>query len=297
MKAQPKGPTMAILERAKPLIVICTRDQARAATFYRETLGLRQTGEDKFAAIFEIDGVQMRVSAVPGFKPHEHTILGFNVEDVVGALKALRAKGVAFNTYPGFGQDELGIWRDAETGTCVAWFNDPEGNVLSISNARKPKAEDLERNMTQADYYAMPSFVMLGVRDVVASARWYEALGFQNVFAMPGPGGAPLLVHLRWVRYADLLLRAEQSAATGPKGLGLTVNYMTPMADIDALFRKAKEAGATVASEIGNRPWNARDFTLADPDGFRITFTAGPVEQKLGIDEITKRRAGAKPAS
>lgn len=149
--------------------------------------------------------------------------------------------------------------------------------------------------MTQADYYPMPSFAALAVRDVAASARWYEAIGFQNVFTIPGPGGAPALVHLRWVRYADLLLRAEQSPSAGPKGVGIALNYQVPMPDIDALFRKAKEAGATVVSEIGNRPWNARDFTLADPDGFRLTFTAGPVEHKLGMDDIVER--SARPTS
>lgn len=131
---------MGILEGAEPLIVICVRDQARAAAFYRDTLGLRQTGKDKFAATFEVGGVQMRVSAVPDFTPHKHTILGFNVEDVASTVKALCAKGVAFNIYPGFGQDELGIWSDAETETRVAWFNDTDGNVLSVSNARKPRA-------------------------------------------------------------------------------------------------------------------------------------------------------------
>lgn len=131
---------MGILENAQPMIVICTGDPARAAAFYRETLGLKQTGEDKFAALFEVGDVQLRISAVPGFKPHEHTVLGFNVPDVVSTVKALCAKSVAFNIYPGFGQDELGIWRDADTETHVAWFNDPDGNVLSVSNARKPKA-------------------------------------------------------------------------------------------------------------------------------------------------------------
>ena len=90
---------MGILESAKPAIVICTRDRARATAFYRDTLGLTLAYEDSFAAVFNIAGVTLRVSIVTDFTPHEHTILGFNVPDVGTTVKALREKGVTFNTY------------------------------------------------------------------------------------------------------------------------------------------------------------------------------------------------------
>lgn len=126
---------MGILEAAKPVIIICTRDRARATAFYRDTLGLTLASEDAFAAIFSTSGISLRVSTVPDFTPHEHTILGFNVPDVAATVKALREKGLTFNTYPGFRQDELGIWT-APGGTIrVAWFKDPDGNVLSVTNA------------------------------------------------------------------------------------------------------------------------------------------------------------------
>lgn len=99
---------MGILESAKPAIVICTRDRARATAFYRETLGLVQAHEDKFAAVFNTGGVTLRVSLVADFTPHKHTILGFSVTDVRTTVKALREKGITFNIYPGFSQDELG---------------------------------------------------------------------------------------------------------------------------------------------------------------------------------------------
>ena len=70
---------MGILETAIPAIVICTRDRARATEFYRDTLGLALAYEDKFAAVFNIGGVTLRVSFVADFAPHEHTILGFQV--------------------------------------------------------------------------------------------------------------------------------------------------------------------------------------------------------------------------
>jgi hypothetical protein len=71
---------------------------------------------------------------VADFMPHEHTILGFCVPDVAAAVRGLREKGVAFSIYPGFGQDELGIWTAPQGKLQVAWFEDPDGNVLSVTN-------------------------------------------------------------------------------------------------------------------------------------------------------------------
>jgi catechol 2,3-dioxygenase-like lactoylglutathione lyase family enzyme len=85
---------MGILELAKPVIVICTRDRARSTAFYRDTLGLIMTSEDNFASVFDVGGTAMRISTVADFTPHEHTILGFNVPDVAAVVRALREKGV-----------------------------------------------------------------------------------------------------------------------------------------------------------------------------------------------------------
>ncbi len=126
---------MGILEAAKPAIIICTRDRARATAFYRDTLGLTMAYEDSFAAVFNIGGVTLRVSIVADFTPHEHTILGFNVLDVTAVVKALRENGVTFNIHQGMSQDELGIWSAPGGSVRVAWFKDPDGNVLSVTNA------------------------------------------------------------------------------------------------------------------------------------------------------------------
>ncbi len=126
---------MGILEFAKPAIVICTKDRARAAAFYGDTLGLTLAYEDNFAAVFNIGGVTLRVSIVADFSPHEHTILGFHVPDVAATVKALREKGVNFNIYQHLSQDELGIWTAPGGTVRVAWFKDPDGNVLSVTNA------------------------------------------------------------------------------------------------------------------------------------------------------------------
>jgi catechol 2,3-dioxygenase-like lactoylglutathione lyase family enzyme len=126
---------MGILEAAEPVIIICTRDRARATAFYRDTLGLTLGYEDSFAAVFNIGGVTLRVSVVADFTPHDHAILGFHVSDVSEIAKALRERGVTFNRYPRFAQDELGIWTAPGGILRVAWFKDPDGNVLSVTNA------------------------------------------------------------------------------------------------------------------------------------------------------------------
>jgi|SRR5271154_2565760 len=126
---------MGILETAKPAIIICTRDRACATAFYRDTLGLLLTHEDNFAAVFNTGGVTLRLSSVADFMPHEHTILGFQVLDVSATVRALREKGVTFNLYPRFHQDELGVWTAPGGSVSVAWFKDLDGNLLSVTNA------------------------------------------------------------------------------------------------------------------------------------------------------------------
>ena len=133
----------------------------------------------------------------------------------------------------------------------------------------------------QPEFYPMPSFPALAVKDLEASAGWYQtALGFQHVFTMPG------LVHLRWAKYADLLLRASQQPAAGAKGVGIALNYAVTDGGLDALAERARKAGAIFIQEPGDRPWNARDFTVADPDGFALTFTMGPLKRDLTMDAL-----------
>lgn len=126
---------MGILAAAKPAVIICTRDRERATAFYRDTLGLLLAYEDVLAAVFDIGGITLRLSTVPDFTAHEHTILGFTVPDVEGTVKALKQRGITFNIYPGFNQNQLGIFTVPGRSLQVAWLEDPDGNVLSITNA------------------------------------------------------------------------------------------------------------------------------------------------------------------
>ena len=139
--------------------------------------------------------------------------------------------------------------------------------------------------MSTPEAYPMPMFPMLAVSDVAASSRWYqEALGFQHVFSMPGPGGAIGLVHLRFARYADVLMRAG-APSPDKKGCGIALNFAVTE-NIDALAERARAAGASFIQEPGDRPWNARDFTVADPDGFALTFTMGPLKRDMRLEDV-----------
>jgi catechol 2,3-dioxygenase-like lactoylglutathione lyase family enzyme len=123
----------AMPANAKPISFIVTRDRAQAKAFYGDVLGFGLTGEDEFAAVFDMNGMMLRISTMPGFEPALHTVLGWEVVDIVAAVQSLAGKGVKFTVYQGFGQDSLGIWTPPGSTTRVAWFLDPDGNNLSLT--------------------------------------------------------------------------------------------------------------------------------------------------------------------
>jgi catechol 2,3-dioxygenase-like lactoylglutathione lyase family enzyme len=121
------------LSEHKPIAFIATRDPARAKTFYEQTLGLRLVSDElPFALVFDLHGIMLRVTPVRELTSAPYTVLGWEVPDITGAAQALQAGGVAFERYPGLEQDELGVWT-SPSGARVAWFKDPDGNTLSIS--------------------------------------------------------------------------------------------------------------------------------------------------------------------
>jgi len=110
-----------------------TRDAKKARAFYEGVLGLRFVNDDGFAMVLDANGIMIRVAKVgKEFTPAQFTILGWQVTEIENMVQALRKKGVHFEIYGFFKQDELGIWT-APTGDKVAWFKDPDGNVLSVS--------------------------------------------------------------------------------------------------------------------------------------------------------------------
>jgi len=123
-----------------PVGFIPISDAGRSLAFYRDRLGLRLVAEQlPFAVVLEAGGVMLRLTLVGEVKAQPFTIFGWRVTDAELAVATLTAAGVEFARFPGMPQDELGIW-DAPGGARVAWFRDPDGNVLSVSeNPEWPK--------------------------------------------------------------------------------------------------------------------------------------------------------------
>jgi catechol 2,3-dioxygenase-like lactoylglutathione lyase family enzyme len=123
---------MSLPHTASPVTFVLTADRSRTLPFYRDVLGLPLLREDDFAATFDLaSGATLRLTDIKNHTPAPHTVLGWEVADIRAAMAALRAKGVKFEIYEGFGQDEEGVW--SFDGTHLAWFNDPEGNNLSLA--------------------------------------------------------------------------------------------------------------------------------------------------------------------
>jgi catechol 2,3-dioxygenase-like lactoylglutathione lyase family enzyme len=108
-----------------------TKDAEKARAFYVDVLGLRFIKDDGFAMVLDANGIMVRVARAQ-FTPAQFTILGWQVENIEKTAAVLQEKGVHFERFGFFEQDALGIWT-APTGDKVAWFKDPDGNVLSVS--------------------------------------------------------------------------------------------------------------------------------------------------------------------
>jgi len=124
-----------MLGSADLIAFVPTRDPARARKFYEQTLGLDFISEDPFALVFNARGTTLRVanvSSVKDFRPAPFTIVGWQVTNVSDTAGDLQKKGVQFERFPGMDQDAQGIW-ESPSGAKVAWFKDPDGNILSIT--------------------------------------------------------------------------------------------------------------------------------------------------------------------
>ena len=118
---------------AKLIGFIPTRDAARARAFYESTLGLRFVEDDTFALVMDSNGTMIRIARVPDYTPFAFTLLGWEVSDIDSAVAELTAKGVQFNRYSFLEQSPNGVWTAPGNAAKVAWFPDPDGNILSIS--------------------------------------------------------------------------------------------------------------------------------------------------------------------
>ncbi|MEX1033001.1 MAG: VOC family protein [Cellvibrionaceae bacterium] len=111
---------------------LATKSPKRAREFYENTLGLDFLADEPFALVFRLHNGTMRIAKLGDFDPAPYTVLGWESRDSESDVARLKEKGVDFERYPGMEQDALGIWHIPNT-VKVAWFKDPDGNTLSLS--------------------------------------------------------------------------------------------------------------------------------------------------------------------
>ena len=121
-----------MLETGKVIAFVGSADLGQARVFYQRTLGLRMIERNEFACVFDVNGTMLRVTAVAEVMRAGYTVLGWQVSDIAAVVRGLTAKGVAFLRYAGMDQDESGVWT-TPGGDQVAWFADPGGNVMSLT--------------------------------------------------------------------------------------------------------------------------------------------------------------------
>jgi catechol 2,3-dioxygenase-like lactoylglutathione lyase family enzyme len=130
-----------MLESSEVVAFVGAADLARAREFYERTLGLPLVEQNDFACVFDANGTMLRVTAVPKVSPAGYTVLGWRVPDIGAAVRGLAVRGVAFRRYDGMDQDEHGVWT-TPGGEKVAWFSDPDGNTLSLTQFREAHFRD-----------------------------------------------------------------------------------------------------------------------------------------------------------
>src|SRR5713101_2086228 len=133
-KTRSKPPVKPGLASHRIVAFIATRDPGRAKAFYRDALGLHLVSEDSFALVFRVGGTMLRVTTVQEIALAAYTVLGWRVTNIAATIKNLQRAGVMFERYPGMPQDEQGVWT-APSGARVAWFKDPDGNTLSLTQS------------------------------------------------------------------------------------------------------------------------------------------------------------------
>jgi catechol 2,3-dioxygenase-like lactoylglutathione lyase family enzyme len=111
---------------------VATTDAARARAFYEETLGLSLVSDDAHALVFNANGTTIRLEKVERLQPQPFTALGWTVDDINAIVAGLKRKNVTCERFPGMDQDAHGVWA-SPSGARVAWFKDPDGNLLSLT--------------------------------------------------------------------------------------------------------------------------------------------------------------------
>jgi catechol 2,3-dioxygenase-like lactoylglutathione lyase family enzyme len=125
-----------MLSASKLIGFVPTRDSKRSREFYEGKLGFQFVSDDQFALVMQAGESMIRIAKAGNFTPAQYTVMGWEVADIEAMVKWLGGRGVAFEKYPFVQDQESGIWT-TPNGDKVAWFKDPDGNVLSLSQHRR----------------------------------------------------------------------------------------------------------------------------------------------------------------
>jgi catechol 2,3-dioxygenase-like lactoylglutathione lyase family enzyme len=124
-----------MLKTSHLIAFVATAKPDSALRFYRDTLGLSLVEDSPFALVFDAGGTMIRLQKVPQVMVAPYTALGWNVEDIEKTIVWLTARGVTFERFPGMVQSDTCVWR-SPSGAAIAWFRDPDRNILSLTQYR-----------------------------------------------------------------------------------------------------------------------------------------------------------------
>ncbi len=120
-----------MLASGKIVGFVPTKDSKKARSFYEGKLGFQFVSDDQYALVMRAGGTTIRIAKVQDFTPAPYTVLGWEVQNIAAVVTWLKERGVTFENYPFIQDRKLGVWT-TPTGDKVAWFKDPDGNVLSV---------------------------------------------------------------------------------------------------------------------------------------------------------------------
>jgi len=123
-----------IMKLDSPIAFLGTDAPIKSLMFYEEVLGLKLLEDGPFALVFQVGTIPLRIQKVEQWNPVQGTAFGWNVDDIYRTIDELTPKGVEMERYPHFEQDEHGVWQTPD-GARVAWFKDPIGNLLSLTQS------------------------------------------------------------------------------------------------------------------------------------------------------------------
>jgi catechol 2,3-dioxygenase-like lactoylglutathione lyase family enzyme len=136
-----------MLESSQVIAFAAAADLGRAREFYEGVLGLAVVEQNDFACVLDAGGTMLRVTAVPKVHAAGYTVLGWRVTDIEATVRGLTARGVTFARYDAMDQDDFGIWT-TPSGERVAWFSDPDGNTLSLTQFHQASFEEQKARPT-----------------------------------------------------------------------------------------------------------------------------------------------------